>query len=238
MKPFVSLPNTKKTYFPFDDDIIKEEIIEDESLITSKNIDEPSTSGSSQNNIIHIPFKQHVKNYYSEFNIINNNNILNNNNVGNNSDNNNNNKCNDFPFIKPKSNDEIHKINKNQKNNNDFNNNNSKKNLPEIKRPLSSRNKSIKNNNNILINKTNYNTKKVEKELNCLINNIPQNLLDDPEINKKFNLIMKNIDELKQCVNNKTNNFYNNNNNKIQQKKIIYNKKCINKIYQPPQKKK
>ena len=221
MKPFVSLPNTKKTYFPFDDEIIKEEIVEDESLITSKNIDEPSTSGSSQNNIIHIPFKEHVKNYYSEFNFINNNN--------NNVDNNNNN---DFPFIKPKSNDEIHKINKNQKN--DFNNNNSKKNLPEIKRPLSSRNKTIKNNNNNIINKTNYNTKKVEKELNCLINNIPQNLLDDPEINKKFNLIMKNIDELKQCVNNKTNNF--NNNNKIQTKKIIYNKKCFNKIYQPQKK--
>ena len=66
MKPFVSLPNTKKTYFPFDDEIIKEEIIEDESLIASKNIEEPSTSGSSQNNIIHIPFKKHVKNYYSE----------------------------------------------------------------------------------------------------------------------------------------------------------------------------
>ena len=114
MKPFVSLPNTKKTYFPFDDEIIKEEIVEDESLITSKNIDEPSTSGSSQNNIIHIPFKEHVKNYYSEFNFINNNN--------NNVDNNNNN---DFPFIKPKSNDEIHKINKK----NDFNNNNSKKKL-------------------------------------------------------------------------------------------------------------
>ena len=200
MKPFVSLPNTKKTYFPFDDEIIKEEIIEEESLITSKNIDEPSTSGSSQNNIIHIPFKEHVKNYHSEFNIVNNINILNNNNVDNNKNGNNNNKYNDFPFIKPKSNDEIHKINKNQKNSN----NNSKKNLPEIKRPLSSRNKTIKNNNNNIINKTNYNTKKVEKELNCLINNIPQNLLDDPEINKKFNLIMKNIDELKQCVNNKT----------------------------------
>ena len=105
MKPFVSLPNTKKTYFPFDDEIIKEEIIEDESLIASKNIDEPSTSGSSQNNIIHIPFKKHVKNYYSEFNVINNNiNIQNNN---------------DFPFIKPKSNDEI--------NNNKKENNNKKK---------------------------------------------------------------------------------------------------------------
>ena len=110
MKPFVSLPNTKKTYFPFDDEIIKEEIIEDESLIASKNIDEPSTSGSSQNNIIHIPFKKHVKNYYSEFNVINNNINIQNNNV-----------FNDFPFIKPKSNDEI---NNNKKENN---NNNSKK---------------------------------------------------------------------------------------------------------------
>ena len=214
MKPFVSLPNTKKTYFPFDDEIIKEEIIEDESLIASKNIDEPSTSGSSQNNIIHIPFKKHVKNYYSEFNVINNNINIQNNNV-----------FNDFPFIKPKSNDEI---NNNKKENN---NNNSKKNLPEIKRPLSSRNS--KNSNKNIIN---YNTKKVEKELNCLINNIPQNLLDDPEINKKFNLIMKNIDELKQCVNNKKNNF-NSNIYKIQQKNIIYNKKSFNKINQPSKKK-
>ena len=102
MKPFVSLPNTKKTYFPFDDEIIKEEIIEDESLIASKNIDEPSTSGSSQNNIIHIPFKKHVKNYYSEF-INNNINIQNNN---------------DFPFIKPKSNDEINNNKKENNNNN------------------------------------------------------------------------------------------------------------------------
>jgi len=214
MKPFVSLPNTKKTYFPFDDEIIKEEIIEDESLIASKNIDEPSTSGSSQNNIIHIPFKKHVKNYYSEFNVINNNINIQNNNV-----------FNDFPFIKPKSNDEI---NNNKKENN---NNNSKKNLPEIKRPLSSRNSKNNNKNNI-----NYNTKKVEKELNCLINNIPQNLLDDPEINKKFNLIMKNIDELKQCVNNKKNNF-NSNIYKIQQKNVIYNKKSFNKINQPTKKK-
>ena len=214
MKPFVSLPNTKKTYFPFDDEIIKEEIIEDESLIASKNIDEPSTSGSSQNNIIHIPFKKHIKNYYSEFNVINNNINIQNNNA-----------FNDFPFIKPKSNDEI---NNNKKENN---NNNSKKNLPEIKRPLSSRNSKNSNKNNI-----NYNTKKVEKELNCLINNIPQNLLDDPEINKKFNLIMKNIDELKQCVNNKKNNF-NSNIYKIQQKNVIYNKKSFNKINQPSKKK-
>ena len=72
--------------------------------------------------------------------------------------------------------------------------------------------------------------------MNCLINNIPQNLLDDPEINKKFNLIMKNIDELKQCVNNKKNNF-NSNIYKIQQKNIIYNKKSFNKINQPSKKK-
>ena len=209
MKPFVSLPNTKKTYFPFDDEIIKEEIIEEDSLI--KNIEENSTSGSSQNNIIHIPFKKHVKNYYSEFNI--NNNVQNNNNF------------NDFPFIKPKSNDEINK-NKIEKNNN-----NSKKNLPGIKRPFSSRNSKNCNKNNV-----NYNTKKVEKELNCLINNIPQNLLDDPEINKKFSLIMKNIDELKQCVNNKKN-YFNNNNFKIQQKNVIYNKKSFNKINQPSKKK-
>ena len=48
----------------------------------------------------------------------------------------------------------------------------------------------------------------VEKELSQLMSNVPSKFFDDPEVKKKFNLLMKNIDDIKEVIQKKTNHGY------------------------------
>ena len=64
-----------------------------------------------------------------------------------------------------------------------------------------------KNNNKINLPKILPHTL-VEKELSQLVNNVPSKYFEDPEVKKKFNLLMKNIDDIKEVIQKKTNHGY------------------------------
>lgn len=48
----------------------------------------------------------------------------------------------------------------------------------------------------------------VEKELTQLMSNVPSKFFEDPEVKKKFNLLMKNIDDIKEVIQKKSNHGY------------------------------
>ena len=53
------------------------------------------------------------------------------------------------------------------------------------------------------INLNNFDNVKVNKEIKNLFNNIPENLKSDPDINKKVDLLLKNIYEMKKIIKSK-----------------------------------
>ena len=104
---------------------------------------------------------------------------------------------------------------KNTNNNNNYNNhiktkNNIRRNSQRLSTaPNTTRNKTpIKKKKSLKNDKDNLNNidthQKVESELNNLMNLIPDEFYNDPVIKNKFQLIMKNIDDIKQVVNKKS----------------------------------
>ena len=75
---------------------------------------------------------------------------------------------------------------------------------------------------------------KLENEINQLIHNVPENVFDDPELKTKFNVLMKNIDDIKKVIQrkNKAQNIDNKSSGKAIRKENNYlqNKQIINNI--------
>ena len=88
--------------------------------------------------------------------------------------------------------------------------------------------KSIKNEKDNLNNIDTH--QKVENELNNLINLIPDEFYNDPVIKNKFQLIMKNIDDIKQVVSKKSKkkNFQKDNFVKVIHKEKNHKKNVLN----------
>ena len=88
--------------------------------------------------------------------------------------------------------------------------------------------KSIKNEKDNLNNIDTH--QKVESELNNLINLIPDEFYNDPVIKNKFQLIMKNIDDIKQVVSKKSKkkNFQKDNFVKVIHKEKNHKKNVLN----------
>ena len=71
---------------------------------------------------------------------------------------------------------------------------------PNTERGISSNKKKCIDNNNLPSIYPNV----VEKELMKLMNNLPKQYYNDPEISKKFNILIKNIDDIKEVIQKKS----------------------------------
>ena len=131
---------------------------------------------------------------------------------------------------------ELGKNNINNNNNHVKTKNNNRRNSQRIMTaPNTTRNKTpIKKKKSIKNEKDNLNNidthQKVESELNNLINLIPDEFYNDPVIKNKFQLIMKNIDDIKQVVSKKSKkkNFQKDNFVKVIHKEKNHKKNVLN----------